>query len=62
MTLIEYSDNQIYLSTTDRADLLEIIAFIQARYEKMETRDQKQVTIFEYRDIEPPPIVKGQTK
>jgi len=39
----------IYLSTTDRVEILEAIAFLAKKYPKIETRDQKQVTLLDFR-------------
>jgi hypothetical protein len=56
MTIIEVSPSEIYLSTTDRSELLELIAWIQKNYDRMESRDQNQVTIMDFRAIEPPAV------
>ncbi len=54
MTVIEVSNEGIYLSTDDRSELVEISAFIVKNYERMRSRDQKAVTLFETRDIPGP--------
>lgn len=50
MTVIEVSSERIYCSTDDRNELLELIIFIQRNFDRMESRGQKAITIFDYRD------------
>jgi hypothetical protein len=57
MTTIEIMPDSLFLTTTDREELLELIAFITKNYDRMKTREQRQITLFEYREIQPPPII-----
>jgi len=52
MLVLEIDDTKgtIYLSTTDRAEILEAIEFMAKKYPKIETRDQKQVTLLDFRE------------
>jgi len=54
MTVIEVTPATIYCSTDDRDELLALIAFIQTNFARMETRGQKAVTLYEYRELMPP--------
>ena len=52
MLVLEIDDTKgtIYLSTTDRAEILEAIEFMAKKYPKIETREQKQVTLLDFRE------------
>lgn len=52
MLVFEIDDTKgtIYLSTTDRTEILEAIEFMAKKYPKIETRDQKQVTLLDFRE------------
>ena len=52
MLVLEIDDTKgtIYLSTTDRTEILEAIEFLAKKYPKIETRDQKQVTLLDFRE------------
>ncbi len=50
MTIIEVSSSNIYCSTDNRNELLELIAWIKKNFDRMESRGQKAITIFDYRD------------
>lgn len=60
MTTIEIAPDRIYLSTDDRSELLELMSFIVKNFERMESRGQKQITLFEFREIPPPPMIKEE--
>jgi len=47
MTVIEYSGDGLYLTTDRREELLEIIGYISKHFDRLETRNQKAVTLFE---------------
>ena len=51
MLTLEIDDvkGTVYLSTTDRAEILEAIEFMAKKYPKIETRDQKQITLLDFR-------------
>jgi hypothetical protein len=55
MTQIEYSPEGLFLTTDDRSELLEIIRYISKHFDRLKTRNQKAVTLFEYFEIQPPP-------
>jgi len=46
-TQIEYSQDGLYLTTDNRSELLEIIGYISKHFDRLETRNQKAVTLFE---------------
>jgi hypothetical protein len=48
VTLIEYSQDGLYLTTDNRAELLEIIGYISKQFDRLETRNQKAITLFEF--------------
>lgn len=54
MTLIEYGPDGLFLTTDNRVELLEIIAYITKHFERLETRNQKAVTLFDYHDRQEP--------
>jgi len=47
---IDDAKGTIYLSTTDRVEILEAIEFMAKKYPKIETRDQKQITLLDFRE------------
>jgi hypothetical protein len=57
MTQIELTDGSLFISTDNREELLTIIAYISKHYERLQTRNQKAVTVYESFDIELPPMV-----
>jgi len=55
MTLIEITPSQIYCSTDDRRELLDLIPWLVKNYEKLVSDGQKAVTIYDVRDMLPQP-------
>jgi len=51
-TIIELKDNNIYLSTDNRPELLELISFIVKNYNKLEETKRYAVTIYDFREPE----------
>jgi len=51
-TIIELKDNNIYLSTDNRPELLEVISFIVKNYSQLEERKSYAVTIYDIREEE----------
>ena len=58
MTVIEVMPSTIYCSTDSRDELLALVAWIQKNIERMNLRGQKAITIYEAREIPPPPMAK----
>lgn len=50
MTLIEVTAEGVYLTTDNREELLDVSAFIIKNYDRMQSRGQKAVTIYETRE------------
>jgi hypothetical protein len=50
-TVIEIKDDNIYLSTDDRKELLELIQFIVRNYARLEERKQYSVTLYEMKEM-----------
>ena len=52
MLVLEIDDEKgtIYLSTTDRMEILEAIEFMAKKYPMIETRDQRQITLLDFRE------------
>jgi len=52
MLTLEIDDvkGTIYLSTTNRSEILEAIEFMAKKYPKIEIRNQKQVTLLDFRE------------
>lgn len=58
MTIIEVTPGQVFCSTDDRRELLALIPWLVKNYEKLESREQKAVTIFDFIEIPEPPMAK----
>lgn len=58
MTVIEITPGKIYCSCDDRAELLALISWLGRNYDRLETRGQRAITIYDFIDIPEPPTEK----
>ena len=52
LLVLELREGEIYLSAVDRKHVLEAISFLVKNYAKLEEREQRQFTTYEFRDGE----------
>jgi len=57
MTQIEKMPGSLFLTTDNREELLDVVQFIVKNYAQMQSRNQKQITLYECQEIPVPSII-----